>query len=968
MATRPLTDQERAEKNPPFNDSRRTAMATAAPPFAFEHAMLLYFPVRADLAQLENFVDRYLNQAVDFAYFRPAMPFVLLMVNFYPKMGMASGDLGTVSQNEVLFTVPLEWYEQTDNGPRFKGMAQFSPYAFVDKDASQIEGREVYGWPKVEGWFTSEVSEWAEDPRGRRNILAVDTHGFRQLYDGHYDATLPFVRISQEAPLSFTVTPPEFGGPLDPAWSIPRTMTEWSQLMMHCMDWAQSNMSRLMAGGSPDLADLIANAPDAIASLTNTMVGNTVNFKQIRDAADPSVACYQAITNAAMEITRIHRGGMLGDMALLRGDYSGGYEILLHCYPSMPIVESLGLEVEPVGDDQVRLQPVLPFWQELDLKYLTGENLAWRAWSGGPSPWRDSEKVEILEGQAIDARPEYMKAAGAGFQVAEGPFRLPGATMEVLPLLADKQALTDFLQHGMGDTDLASESLQPLPADWVPQSLMGQLPRDLCYFEPWGSYVYMVISHFPEMSSETNDFGSVSEDNVMFVVPVLLCHGEDHSREVLSAGFVTPFAYSNNAIAATTGRELSGYTTVRAGIDGCANTWLTPLGPVSDFVPLIKIEAEMPASLTDGSEFQWCKLLEVIEGNSIAWNDTATWQKAGRFAEQVREHVEQMHELQQSSADRPGPGFEDLLGMAAGLYNGAPLNQFSFKQFRDAGDPSNACYQALVRSQFVVDRVWDQQELEKRIHVNIIRRPTQPIVQALGLQVKSTHQREDGSTYDSLQPVRPFHLKADLRTLPGKNVTRRVHTLDWSPLSLPGWSPEGKMLAGRRIAHTLEHEPSRQLLKEDRLQKLMARGADDTALDERSARQLLGEVYEPQMVINNILSKEWGHDGAPRWWRRNERGKLVGYLEAFITEIDGLENPTDEQRRQRKDAKLRRKYLTRFPVERLPDYVLRCDMAGTEQDAIFQRKERVGGEHDPEYWTPITSRRSVPRSIGDDSE
>ena len=40
------------------------------------------------------------------------------------------------------------------------------------------------------------------------------------------------------------------------------------------------------------------------------------------------------------------------------------------------------------------------------------------------------------------------------------------------------------------------------------------------------------------------------------------------------------------------------------------------------------------------------------------------------------------------------------------------------------------------------------------------------------------------------------------------------------------------------------------------------------------------------------------------------------------------------------------------------------DMAGMEQFQVFNRKERVAGEQNPEYWSPDIKRHSIPRSIG----
>jgi hypothetical protein len=55
---------------------------------------------------------------------------------------------------------------------------------------------------------------------------------------------------------------------------------------------------------------------------------------------------------------------MLGDLALLRGDTSGGFRIRVTDYPDQPIVETLGLHVADRVEGSVPmaiLKPVMPF-------------------------------------------------------------------------------------------------------------------------------------------------------------------------------------------------------------------------------------------------------------------------------------------------------------------------------------------------------------------------------------------------------------------------------------------------------------------------------------------------------------------------------------------------------------------------------------------------------------------------------
>jgi hypothetical protein len=976
MATRPLTPAEKAQRNPPFNTARMTATMTAPPPFSFPRTNLHYFPVPADLATLQQFCDNYLNTAPDFAWFRPAMPFVFVLVNYYPHMGYAAGNLGWISQNEVLIMVPLEWYEHTEEGYRFRDFAQFSPFAFVDKDLSEVEGREVYGWPKVAGWFVPSVSSWVEDPRARRTVLNLHTHGFQALYQNQYDKTLPLLRITQSAPPSFTVMPPEPGGVLDPLTGMARGMNDWNLVLRAGLGWMSSAVRSVLSGDTTP-ALLLDDLQRRIGAMTRLLMANTVNFKQIRDAEDPGMACYQAVTNARMEVTAFRRGGLLGDPAILRGDLSGGYELELCNYPSIPILQSLGLATSASAGDRSQgpgsvqtLRPVMPFWQELDLTYLTGENIAWRAWNGKEALWRNGEKIEVREQNEIAGattgtgheprffeRPPYMTEAGAGFQVAEGPFSFPGANLEILPLKADFETLRGFLQDGPGDHDLD----HGLPKDLVPHSLMAQIPRDICFFDPWGSYVYLVVAHYPVIESERNDFGRIQENQVMFVVPVKLCRETDHGTEVLTAGFIAPYMYSTNEIAATTQREVAGFMTMRAAIKSAPNSWLTGDGPLADRVPLLEVSAEMPAALFDGQEFAWRKLLKLVDGNPINADDALNWQTAAAFVREVKAHVGGM----QTTQDEDPALFEQFLGLALGTYSGTPLNQFSFKQFRDTAHPNEACYQSLVCSEFVIDRVHHQEALENNLHVHLYRSPTQPIAQSLGLIVKSVHQDDDG-VYDSLQPVRPLYLRADVHARHARNLTLRSGTRVWPPLDLNSLHRDEHSGASGLAARLMRDHPEMELLRDHRIQEWRRNRSDTAGCDGETCEKLLHGGFEPQMAINSVLSQEWGNHRAPRWSRQKERRQEVKKLKKELAALKARREPL----RQRGDSAaevgriservraLRRhiRYLKAFPVERLPDYVLRTDMAGPLQQDVFSRHENFADENRLQYWTPDISR------------
>ena len=100
---------------PFFNEARGAAVITGKPPFDFEGVSMRTFPLRAEMQVLHTFIERYLNMMPpEIAHFRPYVPYVYLMILNYGQMSSEIGDSGWVSQNEVAFAVPLEWYKKID--------------------------------------------------------------------------------------------------------------------------------------------------------------------------------------------------------------------------------------------------------------------------------------------------------------------------------------------------------------------------------------------------------------------------------------------------------------------------------------------------------------------------------------------------------------------------------------------------------------------------------------------------------------------------------------------------------------------------------------------------------------------------------------------------------------------------------------------------------------------------------------
>jgi hypothetical protein len=356
------------------------------PPFGFEGVTMRTFPLRASLPKLTKFVDSYLNLIPpEVGYFRPFLPYVYLMVINYGKMAVEAANLGWIAQNEIAFSIGLEWYKKENGVLKFHDFAYVSPFIYVDNDLSMTTGREVYGWPKSLVSLTPEISSWMENPRKGAQLATVSAMVFPELYAGARKELRPLMQIEQAATPSFTQVPPDPMSPLFPWNAIPNAI-RGTAAMLGDFGGVLSGLgiTRAQPGATPrSFMDMAALLGKNLNPYNPNLYFNTVNLKQFRDSGVQGAFCYQAVTNAPMSLVKFNAGGMLGDTAMMLGDVTGGYRIRMHKWQSQPIVDSLGLEVAREWDGDgcrvAELAPVCPLWLDVDMQYARGVALAWRA-------------------------------------------------------------------------------------------------------------------------------------------------------------------------------------------------------------------------------------------------------------------------------------------------------------------------------------------------------------------------------------------------------------------------------------------------------------------------------------------------------------------------------------------------------------------------------------------------------------
>jgi hypothetical protein len=312
--------------NPDFNAWQGGLANEIGGALEFDGVVMRYLPLEADVQALQTFCDNYLNLCPEFTLCKPAMPYVVMCVANYGSMGTASSNLGWESQNEVLFGVPVEWWQVNDAGKlEFRNFAMVAPFIYVDSGASEAGGREVFGWPKCHGWFAQIDDPWASNPRAWRTLLSVRVQAFSQMFANQKVEPRALLDIEEKPPLSLSLFPPNLSDAENTLLDLPRTAMRWMSLLGHSLGMYAP---RVLGGEGADAGRALSEFLSSMLHPKKGFVGafhaNTLNLKQMRDAADPNRACYQGYTNAQMHVKRIRQGGLLGEQRLLAGDPSGG--------------------------------------------------------------------------------------------------------------------------------------------------------------------------------------------------------------------------------------------------------------------------------------------------------------------------------------------------------------------------------------------------------------------------------------------------------------------------------------------------------------------------------------------------------------------------------------------------------------------------------------------------------------------
>lgn len=846
------------------------------PPFEFTGVTIRVFPLRAKIHLLERFCDSYVNVIPDAAgVFKPFVPYVYLLIVDYGRMAVEAQNLGWLSQHEIVFTVPVEWYRREGSRLVFHDWGFVSPFIFVDNELSMTTGRQVYGWPKTMVTLDAALGTFLESPRKPVRTGKISAMVFSDANGAVAEEERVLLELTRESALAR----------LSPAYAITQSL---SLARDFGIALREVGLLRERPGETIDNWALrFQRLFGLLSPFDGKAYANAINLKQFRSAASAKHACYQAVTNSTMDLHRLNDAGLLGAEAMAIGDQSGGHDVIIHRYDSLPIIETLGIDVAEewrgTGETIARVRPVFPFWLDVDVRYGLGETLAWRTQMTG---WMDGRGARLPGDEGPPREARFINVTGTSQEVA-GPFQLPRTTMRVFPLLASPSKLQEVIDQIL-NRPLAGRDYDPRPLD--------DSARE---FVVWGRYVYLEVSNHTEIAADGSNLGWWADRDVTFYVPVKWYR----DGRLVSLALFPVFSYANTATAAITGSEVSGIPMLQVDIASPPSTWMDPAGPSgSSGQALVRMTSLVfPSSDGAGLGARQRAIMEIHEGQVYEPHEEADWmQVAQTWGRTLTSN------LARTRGESPPDLLRDARTMALEvLTNGRPINVVTMKQFRDVEEPASACYQSLVLIERKIEQIFDIREMEEPMYISLFDYASQPIVTTLGLVTKAVKQVEGGRAH-MVEPLRPFWMVVSMREELGKTIQVRAGTSPWElfahgpfdpaernyfdprdmdapPASLstvraapPGAATEDPAMPGRRLGPSLDEHIQECVPVDLRWLTQEWQSGPRAPLDFEVAIATVERV-EPQTVISSILSREWENRGETRW--KVAEGKLRKSLE-----------------------------------------------------------------------------------------
>lgn len=375
--------------------------------------------------------------------------------------------------------------------------------------------------------------------------------------------------------------------------------------------------------------------------------------------------------------------------------------------------------------------------------------------------------------------------------------------------------------------------------------------------------------------------------------------------------------YTSSSLGATTARELNGWRMLQANMTRPANEWVGRADEHKSGEVLLNMQMNVPVNFSGATGNH--TLLNIVNGHTQEGHDETEKSQIRTFALEVKQHIEHMAKATTKDRSRKQPWVKrkrfnkTLRQTREHIDMEQPFNQYSFKQFRDAAEPNNACYQALTNTVLKLSGI-KLEESSELLHLHIYRFPTQPIVDMLGLKVKTTHKDHNG-VYDAVQAIRPFSFVAEGESELGEDICWSTERGSWlrnsnvmerlfSPAmgNTPGMAGAGFAEAPVDGPNSGSDARPASTVPANLDTESQAREVDSEDADSKGRLKKKAEIV-PQMLVNGILSSGW---------------RATDSSNKFVAD--------------------------------LPDYVFNVQHYGNLADAIFPQSQRVPGQE--RLWAP----------------
>jgi hypothetical protein len=372
----PLPKTDPGQTGIPYIPLGSGALQEITGPFTFPTLTIRVLPMIANQPKLSDYCKEYLtNKALEGIPYRlePWGSYVYLLAASYDGLTARLNSAGLSTDREVAIVIPVKMYHDKE----LVGVALLPAFTFAGCQVSAITDREVYGRPTLLSELKSPPTNWM-DSDGKpeqllQPLLEIWTNLMPSDYVGAEAANRSVLEIDRG----------KFPSPADPEG---RSLRDWAHTLLedyrHKTETAGSNSASLEIVKNAMLAVLFCDIP--ILSIA---------LKEFMDAADLDKACLQSLVQVSRSIESVH--GI--------GEFEHPLQVLIPNYDTLPIVDSLGLEVKwtkSMWDPEIGnvathvIEPIRPFWIKLAMTGAGSKNLCLRA--GTETNWhtnQDSAKV-----------------------------------------------------------------------------------------------------------------------------------------------------------------------------------------------------------------------------------------------------------------------------------------------------------------------------------------------------------------------------------------------------------------------------------------------------------------------------------------------------------------------------------------------------------------------------------------------